>query len=380
MTIDFAVTDAQLLSIAWAKWSFYPPDVLPAWMAEMDVRPCPAVQESVRSAVDQGMFGYPPLDRETGLGAATAGFLSGRFGWTVDPARVLMCADIMSGLRLVLETLCVDAPVVVPAPAYKPFRDVVTLSGRTVIEVACREGERSVLDLDAIEAAFAAGARTIILCQPYNPLGVVLTKAELTAVRDIVVRHGGRVISDEIHAPLVLPGARHLPYASLSDTAEHVTTLFSASKAWNIPGLKCAQIIVGNDEDLARLRSLPHVANASTAILGVVATIAAYTEGEPWLNSAIDYLAAQRDYFAELLSSHLPRARWRPMEAGYLAWVDARAYGLADPSATALELTRVAVSPGSRFGDSYTGYVRINLATSRERLTEVVGRLVKAWE
>jgi cystathionine beta-lyase len=380
---DFELGDEELRAAGSVKWTYCPPDVLPAWVAEMDVRPCPAVLDAVRSAVERGTFGYPALDRHSGIREATAAFLHRRFGWSVEAGSVLACGDVMAGVRLVLETLCADAPVVVPTPTYPPFLDVVPISGRAVVQVPCTvggpDGARPVLDLDGIEAALAAGARTVLLAHPHNPLGRVFDPAELAGLRDVVVRHGARVVSDEIHAPLVLPGAVHTPYSSLDGTAGHVTTIVAATKAWNVPGLKCAQIVAGSADDLATLTGVAHVANHGTSPLGVVASVAAYTAGEAWLDGVLDHLDTQRDLFGVLVGTYLPHARWRPMEATYLAWVDARAYGLPDPAAAALARGKVFVNPGRDFGTGYTGFVRVNLATSASRLTEVVERLATAW-
>jgi cystathionine beta-lyase len=379
---DFAVDDAELRAAASVKWTYQPADVVPAWVAEMDVRPCPAVQDAVRDAVERGVFGYPMFDTASGLPEATAAFQRDRFGWDVDPAHVLACGDVMAGVRLVLEVLCEPAPVVVPTPTYPPFLDVVPLAGREVVQVPCATdgGGRPVLELDAVDAAFAAGARTVLLAQPHNPLGRAFTAGELGALRDVVTRYpGGRVVSDEIHSPLALPGATHTPYLSVEGTADHGVAVVAASKAWNIPGLKCAQVVSGSNADRAALRGVAHVANHGLSPLGSVATIAAYTHGRGWLDDLVAALDDRRALFGDLLAAHLPDAGWRPMEATYLAWVDARAYGLENPSATALAKGRVLVNPGKDFGTGYDGFVRVNLATSRDRLTEVVERLAKAW-
>jgi cystathionine beta-lyase len=397
VTPDFDLTDEELRAAASVKWTYHPPDVLPAWVAEMDVRPCPPVLAAVRTAVGRGTLGYPALDRDTGLPEATAAFLDRRFGWAVDPALVFSCGDVMAGVRLVLETLCADAPVVVPTPSYPPFLGVVPLTGRAVVEVPCRpdggpdggtaarehfvhDRRGAGLDLDGIDAALAAGARTVLLAQPHNPLGRAFGPAELAALRDVVVRHGARVISDEIHAPLVLPGATHTPYASIGGTADHVTTVVAASKAWNVPGLKCAQVVAGGAADFAALTGLAHVANHGTSPLGVVATAAAYTDGEDWLDGLLPQLTARRDQFGTLLAEHLPDVGWAPMQATYLAWLDVRGRGLRDPAGVALHRGRVAVMPGRDFGTGYEGFVRVNLATSADRLVEVVRRLAKGWD
>jgi cystathionine beta-lyase len=376
----FDLTDDELRATGSVKWTWTPVDVLPAWVAEMDVRPCPAIADALTDALRRGCLGYPAPDAYYGLSEAVAAFMQRRFGRAVDPALVLSCADVMAGVRLVLETLCEPAPVVVPTPAYPPFLDVVGLTGRQLVTVPMTtDAGRPVLDIDAIGAALGAGARTVLIATPHNPVGRAYTVAELQALRDVAVRHGARVISDEIHAPLVLPGATHTPYAAIEGTADHASTLLAASKAWNTPGLKCAQIVAGNARDKAALDGVPHVANQGKSPLGVVAAVAAYTHGEPWLDALLEHLAAQRQLFGELLAQQLPQVSWRPMEATYLAWVDARGTALSDPATTALDRGRVMVNRGATFGPGHDGFVRVNLATSAERLHRIVDRLATAW-
>jgi cystathionine beta-lyase len=381
MKADFDLTDDELRATASVKWTWAGPDVLPAWVAEMDVRPCPAITDALTDALHRGILGYPAPDSHYRLGEVTAEFLRRRFGHTVNPALIRSCGDVMAAVRLTLETLCEPEPVVVPCPAYPPFLDIVELTGRELVTVAATRDDagRPGLDVERIGGALAAGARTILLAQPHNPLGRAYSVAELEALRDVAVRYGARVISDEIHAALVLPGAVHVPYASLEGTADHVTTVLAASKAWNIPGLKCAQLIAGTRRDAAALDDAPHVANHGTSPLGLVATVAAYTDGEPWLDALLEHLTAQRTLFGELLAAHLPQVSWTPMEATYLAWVDARATGPADPATTALDRGRVLVNRGATFGPGFDGWVRINLATSTERLHRIVERLATAW-
>jgi cystathionine beta-lyase len=381
---DFDVTDDELRATGVIKWNYAPPDVLPAWIAEMDVRPCPPVRAAVAEAVARGEFGYPPLDARTGLPEIVAAYQAEHFGWPADPATVVLTSDVMAGVRLVLEHLCEPAPVVVPVPAYPPFLDIVPLSGRELVTVPCVEdgdgaGGRMVLDLDATAAALAAGARTVLISAPHNPLGRAFDPKELLALRDVVERHGARVISDEIHGQLALPGATHTPYLSLDGTAGHATAVLSASKAWNLAGLRCAQIVTGTVADAQRLRSLPPVANDSVSPLGVAASVAAYTRGEPWRESLLRQLAQRRDEFGALVARLLPQLHWTPMEATYLAWLDARAYGHDDPAAVALERGRVRLGPGHDYQPGLPGHARLNLATSPERLTEIVRRLAHAW-
>jgi cystathionine beta-lyase len=372
----FDVGDADLRRAGSAKWTYCADGELPAWVAEMDVRPCPAVQDAVREAVGRGTLGYPPLDtRPAGLPQALAAFARDRYGWTVDEDLILPCGDVMSGVRFAVETLCEPAPVVVPVPSYRPLLDVVGLTGRTLVPVPALDADRR-LDVAAIDAAFAAGARTVLLCSPHNPLGRVWTRPELEALRDVVLRHGARVVSDEIHAPLVLPGARHVPYALLEGTAEHVTTVTSASKAWNIPGVKCAQIVTGTAADRAALAAAPHVANHGLGSLGIAATVAAYTAGRPWLDAVVEELTRRREELAALLADRLPQVRWTPPEATYLGWLEVP--GVADPAVRA-RAAGVLVSRGPEFGPGFERFTRLVFATSTERLGRIVDRLADAW-
>ena len=370
------LTDDQLRQRGGIKWTYPDPDVLAAWVAETDLAIAPVITAAVRAAVDRGDVGYPPHDDRTGLPEALADYATGQWSWPIDPAHVVLVGDVMAGVLLTLKTLCGNGPVVVPTPCYPPFLDVVPLAGRELVTVPLDpDAARAALDLDRIDAALADGAATVLLCNPSNPWGRAFTRPELEGLREVVNRYGARVISDDIHAPLVLPGATHLPYASLPGTAEHVTTVVSASKAWNVPGLKCAQLVTGTLADAETLRGVVHVANHGLSTMGVAANLAAYRDGQPWLDAFVARLAANRDQFADLLAEHLPLARHRALEATYLAWLDVRGYGLVDPAGTALKRGRVMVNDGRTFGPGGEGHVRVNIATSPERLERVVLRL-----
>jgi cystathionine beta-lyase len=271
--------------------------------------------------------------------------------------------------------------MVLTTPSYPPQLNVAQVTGRRLVEVplspdAVTTGAR--LDLDAIDRALADGARTVLLTQPHNPLGHVHPRDELERLRDLVTRHGARVISDEIHAPLVLPGAAHVPYLSLPGTADHAVAVVAASKAFNVAGLRCGQIVTADEATHRRLVDVPEVRNDSWSPLGVEAAVAAYTEGDEWLAALVARLDALRTLLGELLAEHLPEARMRPLQATYLAWLDLRAYGHDDPAATALAKGRVRLEPGHHFQPGLTGHARLNLATSPERLAEIVRRLATA--
>ena len=209
------------------------------------------------------------------------------------------------------------------------------------------DAERAEIDLDPLDALFAAGARTLLLTQPHNPWGRVFTRAELEGIRDVVPRHGARVVSDEIHAPLVLPGAEHVPYLSLDGTADHAVAVVAASKAFNTPGLqvradhRARPGAPGRPCATSRWRATTPGRTSAWS-----AAIAAYTDCDDWLAALVERLDRQRDLLVELLAEHLPEARMRPLEATYLAWLDLRAYGHDDPAAVALEHGRVRLAPG----------------------------------
>jgi cystathionine beta-lyase len=372
-------TDDEARRAILCKWGQVEPDVLPAWVAEMDYALAPVIEEALVEAVRTGITGYPSFDDGGELGTAYAGFAARQFGQEVDPDWVFPVVDVTAGVRIALDVLSEPGPMVMPVPAYAPQLDVAALTGRERVDlVVDPEAQRAEIDLDGLADLFRAGARTLLLTQPHNPWGRVFTRAELEGIRDVVVAHGARVISDEIHAPLVLPGAEHVSYLAIEGTADHAIALVAASKAFNTPGLKCAQFVVPDDDTRARLLGVEMARNDSWSSLGVVASVAAYTHGDAWLAALLERLDGQRALLAELLAEHLPQARMRPLEGTYLAWLDLRAYDHADPAAVALEKGRVRLAPGHDYHPGLDGHVRLNIATSPERLTRIIERVAGA--
>jgi len=373
-------TDDELRYALPCKWGLVDDDVLPAWVAESDYAWAPPIAAALTDAVARGLTGYPDFDESGPLGQAYAGFARRQFGHEIDPAAVIPTADVTAGVRLALDVLSEPGAVVMPIPGYPPQLSIAEISGRHRVDLLVdADAERAEIDLDALDRLFAAGARTLLLTQPHNPWGRVFTRAELEGIRDVVRRHGARVVSDEIHAPLVLEGSTpHVPYLSLDGTADHAVAVVAASKAFNTQGLKCAQVVATDPATNKALRDVPMARNDSWSPLGVVASIAAYTECDDWLDALRTRLSAQRDLLTDLLAEHLPDARMRPLEATYLAWIDLRGYGHDDPAAVALERGRVRLSPGHDYQPGLPGHVRLNIATSPDRLTEIVRRMAKA--
>jgi cystathionine beta-lyase len=374
---SFAVDLDRLRARRTVKWSLHGPGTLAAWVAEMDFDVAPCVRSAIVEAVDREDFGYIVADLSE-LTIACSGFLAAEYGWEVSPARIFPVADVLMGITAALHAFVAPgAPVVVPTPAYPPFFEIIELAGRRAVATPlARERDRDVLDLDAIDAALAAGAGAVLLCSPHNPTGRVFTVDELGNLAAVVDRHGARVIADEVHAPIVYPGAAHMPYAKVSDaTAAHAITVTSASKAFNLAGLKCAQVIASNHDDAARWRAMRVFEVAGPTPIGIAASAAAYRDGRPWLRDLVRYLDGNRRLLAAVLATELPGATWRAPEATFLAWLDCTALGRADPARFFLDHAKVALSDGSPFGPGCEQHVRLNFATSKELLQRIVGAM-----
>ena len=373
---------AKLRGRASAKWSTYPADVLPAWVAEMDFPLAEPIKQRLRRAIDSDDCGYA---HPTALPNAFAAFAKARFGWTVDPTRVRSAPEVMVGVAEVLRIVTKPGEgVVINPPVYPPFAITITEVGRTIVEapLAHVPGGGWDLDLEALEKAFAAGAKAYLLCNPHNPTGRVLEKSQLEEIAKLAKRYGVVVLADEIHGPLTLPGAAHVPFVSVSEPlGANAVTITSASKAWNIAGLKCAVIVAGSTAMQSVLRALPIELTERTGHLGVLANIAAFEEGASYLDGLLAHLDRNRALMAELIGVYLPAARYIPPQAGYLAWLDCSALGLGeDPAKVFLKKGKVALMRGLDFGRQGACFTRVNMGTSSAILSEVVGRMGKALE
>ncbi|HET6212819.1 MAG TPA: aminotransferase class I/II-fold pyridoxal phosphate-dependent enzyme [Micromonosporaceae bacterium] len=364
------------------KWRRYDPDVLPLWVAEMDAPLAPPVTEALAAAVRRGDTGYAHPGR---LAEAYADFSARRFGYTPEAGRTRLMPDVMRGIVEVLRvTTARGAGVVINPPVYHPFFSFLAAAERRVVEVpllSSVDGSYT-LDLSTLESVFAGGdVSAYLLCNPHNPTGTVFGPAELTAVAELAQRYGVRMLVDEVHGPLTFPGTPAVPFLSLAERSPAAAGAFvfvSASKAWNLAGLKAALVLAGPAavDDLARI---PEEASFGAGLLGVLAGEVALQYGEPWLDSMVRALDANRVLLAELLADRLPGVRYRPPDATYLAWLDCRALGLGDdPAAEFLARGRVAFSPGEQFGTPGRGFVRLNFATPVAVLREAVARMAQA--
>lgn len=345
-----------------AKWTHYPPDVLPAWVAEMDFELAAPIKAALHDAIDRDDAGYLGA-RHEGLTEAFVGFAARRLGWAVDPAQVRASTDVMVGVEELLLVLTEPGDgVIVNPPVYPPFFADVRHTGRAIVEVPL--GADGQLDVEGIARAFEQGARALLLCNPHNPTGRVHPRSELEAIAAAAEAHDAWVLSDEIHAPLVLDSVEFTPYLTVSTRAAALT---SASKAFNLAGLKLGLIV---SEHVDRL---PDGMNWRAGYLGAVAAEAAFNDGDEWLDETLATIAGNHRLLAEQLP---PQIAYAPPAASYLAWLDCRACGLGDdPAAAFLAHGRVALSRGLDFGAQGAGFARLNVGTTPDLVEEAVRRL-----
>jgi len=311
-------------------------------------------------------------------------FAAARHGWTVDPGRVHLVPDVMAGFDAIvaLATEPGDGVVINP-PVYPPFFKHIGFARRRLVEVPLVQvNGRWELDFGGLEAAFAAGARGYLLCNPHNPTGRVFTPADLGRIASLAEQYGVLVLADEIHAPLSLPGARHTPFVSLGGAAaEHGVTLASASKAFNVAGLKGAVAVAGSAAIERLLARLPASCQYGAGLFGVLASLAAWSSGADWLDALLGQLDHARTEFGRLLGERLPGAAYTPPEASFLAWVDCAGLGLGpEPAAVFLDRGRVALGRGLDFGAPGDGFVRVTIGTSSALLASIADRMAAAVE
>jgi cysteine-S-conjugate beta-lyase len=371
------ISRAELRRRTSAKWGSYPPDVLPLPVAEMDFPIAEPISTVLHAAIDRSDLGY--ASRNPAVAEALAEFTARQWAWQFDPADVTLAPEVGVAVVEVLRLLIRPGdPVVINPPVYNSFFPWLAEVGCRPVEVPLRlTGDKWTLDLDAMQAAFRDGARVHLLCSPHNPTGTVHDREDLQRLARLADRYGVTVLADEIHAPLVLPGHTHHPFVTVSDeAANHGVVFTSASKAWNIAALKCAAIVTSAAAHRRLLEQLPEELRWRVGHLGVLASIAAFQDGEPWLDEVRGVLDGHRRYLAELLAARIPAIGYRPPDASYLAWLDCADLGLGeDPSAVFLARGRVALSPGPSFGPPGAGHARLNMGTSREILAEAVNRM-----
>jgi cystathionine beta-lyase len=381
-SINDGITLEALRARTSTKWRTYDPDVIPAWVAEMDfvlAEPIAAVLHEAVSASDTGYRWVGELPQ------ALAGFARRTWSWDLNPEHVMALPDVLTCVVQALEALTrVGDGVVINTPVYPPFFSTVRdITKRTVVDVplARDTAGRYSFDLDALATAFARPDVTAyLLCSPHNPTGTTPSAEELTTIALLAQRHRVVVIADEIHAPLAHPGTVHTPFLSVCPSDLTAVSLISASKAWNIAGLKCAQIIAGSQSVMDTLvERVPIETTYATGHFGVLAAIAAYSDGEPWLDQVREQIAENARIVQAHVSASMPGVRTDAPASSYLAWLDFTETEWApDPAEFLLARARVGVSAGAPFGEASGGFVRLNFGTSPAILEVILERMSSA--
>jgi cysteine-S-conjugate beta-lyase len=362
-----------------AKWRTYPGDVLPLALAEMDFATAPEISRVLREAVDASDLGYAAP--HPGLGEAFSGFAARRWAWDVRPSWVTAATDVGVGVVEVLRLFArAGDAVVISPPVYSPFfswpREV---KARRVEVPLALDDDGYHLDLPALERAFAAHPAVYVLCSPHNPVGRVHRAQELEALVGLALKHDVKIIGDEVFGPLALPGAAFTPLLTIRQAGQVAVSVLSASKAFNISGLKCAVIVTGSATMASALEHLPGEISWRAGHLGVIGSMAAFAHGDDWLDSLLVTLDARRRLLGSLLGERMPAITWHGPEAGYLAWLNCASFrGDRDPSQLFLTRGRVALERGGAYGAVGEAYVRLNFATSAEILNQATAAMAAA--
>ncbi len=372
------VDEARCRARVGIKWSQHGPGVMPAWVADMDFDPPLPVLDALQGHLDRGDLGYGPFASD--LPPHYANWQDRRYGWRPDVDRIRAFTSALHALEVALwNTTEPGDGVVVFTPIYYPFLDAIADSGRRRVDVPLDPaGWR--IDADRLAAAIDGTTRVILFCNPHNPTGRVFDGDEVEAVAEVAEHHDLLVISDEIWGELVHPGAGHRPLAIADERFRgRLITLGSASKTFNLAGLRTAVAHIDHVPLLDALARMPGHLQGSPSSLGVVGTVTAWTQCDEWLGALRRTITARRDQLARRLAADAPAVGFDAPDATYLGWLDFGQTGLGDdPAEVLLEQFGVALSSGPKFGPDSAGWARINFATSEKILDQVVDRIVEA--
>ena len=359
------------------------PDVIPLWVADMDFKAAPAIQEAIRKRAEHGVFGYTVVGND--YYEAVISWFHRRHNWTIRREEILYTTGVVPAMSVAIKALTMPGEkVLILSPDYNCFFSSVRNNGCEVLETVLRRtGNTFEVDFEDFEAKCADEKTTVfLLCNPHNPCGRVWTKAELEHMNDICMKHGVKVVSDEIHCELIMPGNQFQPFAAVSETCrQNSVILNSPSKSFNIAGLQAANIICAQPSWRRRLdRAININEVCDLNPFGPVALIAAYNESEDWLDALNNYLWGNYQTLCTLAEKHLPKWKVCRLEGTYLPWIDITATGISsqDYCDYLLSKAKVWVNPGTMYGAvSGEGYIRMNIACPRSRLLEALERIAK---
>jgi cystathionine beta-lyase len=371
------------------KWNRYEPDVLPLWVADMDFPVAEPVQRALRERVDHGVFGYPDVFSDHGpivdLKQTIIERMETQYNWSVMLEEILLLPGVLVGLSLTCLAMAAPAGnVIIQTPVYPPFLHIPLDAGmeRHDALLEHRSDGYYEIDWDRFEAAFDRHTRVFILCNPHNPVGRVFRQDELEHMADICLKHGVMICSDEIHCDLIFKGKKHIPIASLDKKiAKNTITLMAPTKTFNIAGLQCSFAIVQNQELRKKLEKSMKGLVMWINLFGLTATMAAYREGQEWLDQLLHYLEGNRNYVFDFVRDQLPTLQMVKPEGTYLAWLDCHMAGIkGDPCEFFINEAHVALNDGANFGDGGEGFVRLNFACSWVVLSQALERMKSALE
>lgn len=362
-----------------SKWRQYPSDVLPLPVAEMDFPIAPAVKASLQDMLDRSDTGY--LGAFPELFEAFAKFSKSRWNWQPDTTQIRIATDVGVGIVEVMRTLIkAGDKVMLNSPVYENIWKWIPEVNATLVDVPLTENELNYkLDLDAIEREYANGVKLHILCSPHNPVGIIYTRSELETIATLAKMYGVIILSDEIHGPLTFNKKDFYPFLSVSDDAKEVGIIItSASKSFNFAGLKCALIITESAMLKEKINAMPPALTWRASLFGAVASTAAYSQSDEWLDGVLITLNENRHLVKKLIDTKIPTIKYRIPDFGYLAWLDVSSLGLgSDPAGQILERSKLALNAGILYGPMHSNFVRLNFGTSEEIINQAFDRLVK---
>lgn len=368
------------------KWGKYGADVLPAWVAEMDFAIAHPIQRTLERMVNDHDYGYPDRGGNHGDGTLVAAFrarMLKHFGWETDPSLILPLSDLVQGTFATILALSEPGDgVILQLPAYPPFHEAINSTGRRLIPYRLEPGaERYGHEPGSLAKLIDPSTKIILLCNPQNPTGRVFEQAELEEIGRVAIERDLVILSDEIHADLIYGGAKHIPIATLSpEIAARTITITSATKGFNIPGLRCGVLYFGSQALKERFHGrFPARVLGSPGITGIDATVAAWNHGQPWLDAVLERLDANRRRIRDFMAAELPAIRTLMPEATYLGWLDCSRLGLTGTAHDFfLEHGKIGFSAGEAFDPNGHKFVRFNFATSGRILEQILGRMADA--
>lgn len=360
------------------KWNYYDEDVLPMWVADMDFRSPEPVIRALHERVEHGVFGYPEEMPE--FRRVLVERLLRLYQWKIEPEDIVFLPGVVTGFNLVSQALAQPGQAaLIQTPVYPPFLSMPCSAGleRQEAELTLQADGTYSIDMDGFRAAFTGKTGLFLLCNPHNPVGRVFRREELESMAEVCLSNGVPICSDEIHCDLVYSGHRHLPIASLdAEIARNTVTLMAPSKTFNIAGLECSVAIIQNPALREKVQKARRGVVGGVNIMGLVAGLTAYKEGQPWLSALLRYLEGNRDYLLKFVQEELPEIRMASPEGTYLAWLDCRDAGIpGKPYEFFLERGRVALNPGETFGRGGRGFVRLNFGCPRAMLRQSLERM-----